>query len=70
MSKFTVEVLTDSHECEEYGTVYAEGYEVRVGGKLLIKMEPAAYCLDGATFTERDLLKEILSSLGHEVEFV
>lgn len=68
MPKF-IEVtnLWDSHECETCGTSYAEGYTIWFDGKIVSTLQPHAHCFDGDSYTEADLLREVVRLLGHEL---
>ena len=68
MSTFRIEKTSDECYCETCGTSYADGFNVYQDDKLIIELIPHADCYGGTFHQERDVLKEILTYLGHKLD--
>lgn len=70
MIKLRIVHLTDWHDCEDCGPSAAEGYQIFIDGseEAVIKRIPTAHCYSGEEFDNKQLLIDVLSHFGHEVE--
>jgi hypothetical protein len=65
--KIGIEYLSDTYDCDDCGTSWADGYRVYKDGELWFEMTPLAHCFGGTNFEYKDLFEEIMLRLGHEV---
>lgn len=67
MKKIEIETRYDEHMCESCGWDSAVGGIVKIDDEIILDVEPIAYCYDGVSYNENDLLVLALHELGIEV---
>lgn len=70
MAKIKIQRLYDSNDCETCGGGSEYGGRVWVDDKLVWEYIPFAGCYDNEYYEDVDLLKQALSYLNIEVEFI
>lgn len=67
MAKITVERTFDELNCETCGFSYAEGANILFEDGKRIELKAVAHCYDGSSYDDKDIMREILHHLGHEL---
>lgn len=68
MSNIKIDWLSDTHDCDTCGFTVADGAKVYIDGDLALDLSPVAYCYDGVSHSETQVLARLLEHLGHTVE--
>ena len=68
MSSIKITRLHNDYDCEDCGYSDAYGATVTLDGKVIVDLKPVAHCLGGKDYSDEDILKEILTTLGYDVE--
>lgn len=65
--KIHIHWLYDDTDCELCGSSGSEGAFVTLDGEPLLQLVPLASCCSPETWSESEVFKEILSTLGFQV---
>lgn len=60
----------DEHDCDDCGYSTAEGANIYIDGKKVLDLKPIAHCYDGTSYSDMDILKEVLAYLDYKVEIL
>lgn len=66
--KIEIRWTVDSYDCETCGSSSAEGAIVTLDGEEILKLEPLAHCYNTIHFTQEDVYRKLLETLGYQVE--
>jgi hypothetical protein len=65
--KIEIRWIVDSYDCETCGGSSAEGAIVTLNGEEILRLEPLAHCYNSIEFSQEDVYKKLLETLGYEV---
>lgn len=65
----TIKYLNDSSDCDTCGLSWAEGFLVTFEDGTKIDMTPYSGCCSSTNYSENDLIRAVLTQLGHTVVF-
>ncbi len=68
MAKIEIEWLHDTCECDTCGVTFADGARVKIDGKEMFDLLPAASCFGGQNFNTDEVYAKILEYYGRTVE--
>jgi hypothetical protein len=66
----TIEHISDEIDCECCGGSYAYGAVVTMPNGEILDLTPLAYCYDGVSYDDREILIKIIENLGYTLEWV
>jgi hypothetical protein len=65
--RYEIKTIHDDYDCENCGSIYAEGYQIYRDGELVHEMKPVAHCFGGDDFKAEDWAVWVIRDLGHDV---
>jgi len=62
-----IEWLDDESDCDTCGANWARGARVTLNGEHLLMLRPTAACFNGNDWSDEEIFREILNSLGYNI---
>lgn len=65
----SIKRIHDEFDCETCGMDWADGAIIKIDDKFEYELTPIAHCYNGQSYSEEEILIDILNKLGYEVKW-